>query len=168
MSVSDPGAPERRAATGGEPRRLRIVGLHHVTLICSSLERAVPFYRDLLGMRLVKATRNRDDPEARHFVFGDADGAPGTVVSLLEYPQMEPGRVGVGSTHHFALAVESAEEVHGWRHHLQSRGVACTEVLDRVYSKSIYLRDPDGHIVEIASREPGFAVDEAPGGPRKA
>jgi glyoxalase family protein len=33
-------------------------------------------------------------------------------------------------------------------------------VLDRTYFKSIYLRDPDGHIVEIASSGPGFVVDE--------
>lgn len=120
------------------------------------------FYRDLLGMRLVKQTRNYDDPGARHLYFGDADGAPGTVVSLFEYGQMEPGRVGVGSTHHFALCVESEDELGGWRDYLRSRGVGCTEVLDRTYFRSIYLRDPDGHIVEIASRGPGFAVDEAP------
>ena len=34
--------------------------------------------------------------------------------------------------------------------------------MDRVYFKSIYLRDPDGHIVEIATEGPGFAVDEPP------
>jgi len=69
---------------------------------------------------------------------------------------MEAGSVGVGSTHHFALCVESEEELEGWRGWLESRGVPCTEVLDRRHFKSVYLRDPDGHIVEIASRGPGF------------
>ena len=148
---------------GGEetaPRRLRIAGLHHITLICSSLERAVGFYRDLLGLRVVKQTRNHDDPGARHFYFGDAGGSPGTVVSLFEYPNMDPGTVGVGTTHHFALTVESEDELRGWRDYLRSREVPCTEVLDRVYFKSIYLRDPDDHIVEIATRGPGFTLDE--------
>jgi glyoxalase family protein len=36
-----------------------------------------------------------------------------------------------------------------------------TPVLDRVYFKSIYTIDPDGHIVELATAGPGFAVDEA-------
>jgi glyoxalase family protein len=36
-----------------------------------------------------------------------------------------------------------------------------TPVLDRVYFKSIYTNDPDGHIVELATAGPGFAVDEA-------
>ncbi len=137
-------------------RRLRIAGIHHITLISSDLERSAAFYRDLLGLRLVEAGVNQDDPGARHFYFGDAHGAPGTLVSLFEYPQMEPGEVGVGSTHHFALCVESPEELEGWRGWLESRGVPCTEVLDRVHFKSIYLRDPDGHIVELASRGPGF------------
>lgn len=143
-----------------EPQRLHIAGLHHITLICSSLERTVGFYRDLLGMRVVKQTRNQDDPSARHFYFGDADGNPGTVVSCFEYPRMERGKAGVGSTHHFALAVESEAELHGWRDYLISRGVPCSDLLDRTYFKSVYLRDPDGHIVEIATRGPGFSVDE--------
>lgn len=143
-----------------EPQRLRIIGLHHITLICSSLDRSVGFYRDLLGMRVVKQTRNHDDPSARHFYFGDADGAPGTVVSCFEYPRMERGKAGVGSTHHFALSVESEAELRGWRDYLVSRGVPCSELLDRTYFKSLYLRDPDGHVVEIATRGPGFAADE--------
>ena len=143
-----------------EPRRLQIRGIHHITLICASIERSIAFYRDLLGLRLVKQTLNQDDPNARHFFFGDAEGSPGTVVTLFEYPQMDPGKVGRGSTHHFALLVESAEELQGWREYLTSRGIPCTEVLDRVYFKSLYIRDPDGHIVELASRAPGFSVDE--------
>jgi catechol 2,3-dioxygenase-like lactoylglutathione lyase family enzyme len=143
-------------------RRLHIAGLHHVTLISGNLDRSVAFYRDLLGLRLVEAGVNQDDPEARHFWFGDADGAPGTLVTLFEYPQMEPGTVGVGSTHHIAFRVGSEDELEGWRRYLDSRGVPCTQVLDRAHFKSIYLRDPDGHIVEIATDLPGF---EPPAGP---
>ena len=149
--------------TPPEPRRLQLRGIHHITLICTNLERSVAFYRDVLGMRLVKQTVNADDRSARHFYFGDATGAPGTVITCMEYPQMDAGAVGRGSTHHFALVVQSAEELEGWRSYLQSRGVGCTEALDRTYFTSIYLRDPDGHIIELATRGPGFAVDEPAG-----
>jgi catechol 2,3-dioxygenase-like lactoylglutathione lyase family enzyme len=148
---------------GAEPRRLQITGVHHITLICRNLERTTAFYRDLLGLGLVKQTVNSDDPNARHFYFGDAEGTPGTLVTAFEYPRMEDGNVGAGSTHHFALCVESAEELEGWRAYLGSQGVPCTEVMDRTYFKSIYLRDPDGHIIELATRGPGFAVDERAG-----
>jgi glyoxylase I family protein len=146
--------------TEGEPRRLSIAGIHHITLICASLDRSTAFYRDLLGMRLVKRTRNPDDPNARHFHFGDAEGAPGTVVSLMEYEAMPEGKVGRGSTHHFALRVGSVEELLDWREYLLSRGVPCTEVMDRTYSRSLYVRDPDGHILELATDGPGYTVDE--------
>ena len=146
--------------SASEPRRLRIAGIHHITLICRSLERSTAFYRNLLGMRMVKQTVNDDDPDARHLVFGDEDGNPGTLVTCLEYPQLEDGSVGTGSTHHFALAIESEEELQAWRDYLTARGVSCTDVLDREFCKSIYLRDPDGHIVELATTTPGLTPDE--------
>ena len=49
-----------------------------------------------------------------------------------------------------------------WREKLLSARVAVTPVLDRKYFRSIYFRDPDGHILEIATAAPGFAVDEPP------
>jgi glyoxylase I family protein len=145
-----------------EERRLRIRGLHHVTVICRDVERAVDFYRNLLGMRLVEQTVNSDDPSARHFFFGDEEGRPGTMVTCLEYPDLDEGVVGPGSTHHFALGVGSDEELAAWRDYLTGRGVVCTEVMDRQYFKSLYIRDPDGHIVELATEGPGFGP-ELPG-----
>jgi glyoxylase I family protein len=143
-----------------EPRRLRITGIHHITLICQDLDRSTAFYRNLLGMRMVRQTVNDDDRDARHLVFGDEEGRSGTLVTCLEYPQLEPGTVGVGSTHHFALAVATEEELRGWREYLISQGAACTEVLEREFSKSIYLRDPDGHIVELATAGSALAPEE--------
>ena len=141
-------------------RRLRIVGLHHVTLICGDVERSVGFYRNLLGMRVVKQTVNEDDRSARHLFFGDEEGRPGTLVTCLEYAELDEGTVGRGSTHHFALSVASEEELRAWREYLISRGVPCTEVLDRTYFKSLYLRDPDGHLIELATVGPGLTADE--------
>jgi catechol 2,3-dioxygenase-like lactoylglutathione lyase family enzyme len=69
----------------------------------------------------------------------------------MEYPQMEPARVGVGSVHHVALAVGSPEELDAWRDYLRSRGVDCTDIFERGGLRSIYLRDPDGNILEIAT-----------------
>jgi catechol 2,3-dioxygenase-like lactoylglutathione lyase family enzyme len=141
-------------------QRLRISGIHHITLICKEVERSVDFYRNLLGLRLVKQTVNEDDRGARHLFFGDEEGRPGTLVTCLEYPELDEGTVGRGSTHHFALSVESEEELAGWRDYLISRGHPVTDVMDRTYSKSLYLRDPDGHIVELATTGPGLTADE--------
>jgi glyoxylase I family protein len=135
-----------------EQRRMRLTGLHHVTLICRDLDRTTAFYRDLLGLSLLSEQRNDDDPDSRHFWFGDEHGSPGTLISFLEYPSMPQGVVGAGSTHHLALTVESAQEQTAWRDYLRSRGVECTDPFERGGFSSIYLRDPDGHILEIATR----------------
>ena len=137
-------------------RRMQITGIHHLTLLVTDLNRSLAFYRNVLGLRLVKQTVNDDDRSARHFIFGDADGRPGTLITCLEYPDLDEGKVGRGSTHHFALSVESQAELSAWKQYLDEKGIPTTEVMDREDFKSIYLRDPDGHIVEIATRGPGF------------
>jgi glyoxalase family protein len=128
---------------------MRITGIHHITLLVADAERSLAFYRNVLGMRLVEQTVNDDDKSARHLIFGDADGQP--MVTCLEYADLDEGKVGRGSTHHFALGVESEEELAAWRSYLTEKGIPTTDVLDRTGAKSIYLRDPDGHLVEIAT-----------------
>ena len=135
---------------------MQLRGLHHVTAIASDLEQTIAFYRDLLGLSVVHDGPSDDDPQARHVWFGLPDGTAGALLSFMQYPELPAGTVGVGSTHHFALTVESADEQVAWRDYLRDHGVDCTDVFDRGSFRSIYVRDPDGHIVEIATRGPGF------------
>jgi glyoxalase family protein len=74
----------------------------------------------------------------------------------MEYPSLPRPVIGPGATHHFALVVESTDELAGWRDYLRGRGIETTDVLDRGALHSLYLRDPDGHVVELATRGPGF------------
>lgn len=146
-------------AQSAEVRELRIGGIHHITAICSNLDRTVSFYRDLLGMTLLKRSHNEDDPTARHFYFGDPEATPGTMLTFLEYPGMDEGQIGGGVVHHFALRAATLAELEAWYTHLSAHGVQCTEPLDRTYYSSIYFRDPDGNIVEIATDGPGLVID---------
>jgi glyoxylase I family protein len=146
----------------GDERRMRLTGLHHLTAICSDLERTTTFYREVLGLTLVQRGASDDDPDARHFWFSTGEGAPGTLISFMEYPSLPAGTVGTGSVQHFAFAVDTAEEQLAWRDYLRGRGVQCTDVFQRGGFSSIYVRDPDQHIVEIATRGPGLgAVPDA-------
>ena len=139
---------------------LRVKGIHHVTVICSNMERTVKFYTELLGLKLVKQTVNFDDPGVKHYYFADEKGSPGTVITFFEYPEWKGGRIAAGITHHIAFMVENEEEQLALRKKLVENGVQVTEQIDRKYFKSIYFNDPDGLILEIATRGPGFAVDE--------
>jgi len=137
-------------------------GMHHITAIGADIERTDAFFGGLLGMRRVKMTANFDDPRSAHWYWGVGDGRPGT---LITYFQRDPARerraqIGAGQTHHFALAVPDDATQLVWREKLVQARLRVSPVMDRVYFKSIYTNDPDGHIVELATAGPGFAVDE--------
>lgn len=151
------GAVQSRAAALRIPSGLRLSGLHHVTAISRKFARAHDFYADLLGLEIVEEPRGN---RGSQHVLGLDGGAPGTMISFMDAPESGPGSVGVGTVHHVAFAVEDQSKQLEWREKLLSRGVRVTEVLDRKYFKSIYFREPNGLLLEIATVPPGFAVDE--------
>jgi glyoxalase family protein len=136
-------------------------GIHHITAIGSDIHRTHAFYSTLLGMRRVKMTSNFDDPNSAHWYWGAGAGEPGTLITYFERKQGRRAQMGTGQTHHFALAVENEAVQLVWREKLLSAGYRVSQVMDRVYFKSIYTSDPDGHIVELATLGPGFGVDES-------
>ena len=142
---------------------MTIQGIHHITLICANAQRTKDFYTTVLGQRLVKKTVNFDDPGAYHLYFGDRTGQPETLVTFFEWPNAGPSQIGVGTTHHLAFLTESTDTQLQWKRWLTGRGVAVSGPFDRVYFSSIYFRDPDGVILEIATRGPGWTVDEEAG-----
>ncbi|HAJ35198.1 MAG TPA: glyoxalase [Chloroflexi bacterium] len=140
---------------------MEITGLHHITLVTRNAQRTIDFYTRVLGLRLVKLTVNFDAPESYHLYFGDATGRPGTAITFFEWPGAPAGSPGIGGAHHFALRTPTYSTLLRWKRRLTDLGVAVTGPLDRHYFTSIYLRDPDGAIVEIATDGPGWTVDEA-------
>jgi glyoxalase family protein len=144
------------------PNMALMQGMHHITAIGADIERTHAFFGDLLGMRRVKMTNDFDDPNSAHWYWGDATGRPGSIITYFERdPAQRPRvRMGAGQTHHFALAVPDEATQLVFRDRLLAAGLPVSPVMDRIYFKSIYTRDPDGHIVELATAGPGFAVDE--------
>jgi glyoxalase family protein len=137
-----------------------ILGLHHITVICGNAQRTVDFYTKVLGLTLVKKTVNFDETDTYHLYFGDEIGKPGTLLTFFEWPDTPQGRWGIGTTHHLALIVETPDAQLKWKRWLQHHRVRVTGPYDRRYFRSIYFNDPDGLILEIATRYPGWSVDE--------
>ncbi|MDX1523093.1 MAG: VOC family protein, partial [Anaerolineae bacterium] len=137
-------------------------GMHHITAIGRDIERTHAFFGELLGLQRVKMTDNFDHPEAAHWYWGVDGGRPGTLITYFEYnwPRPRMVQMGVGQTHHYAFSVADEDTQLGWREKLVRAGLRVSPVMDRVYFKSIYTNDPDGHIVEIATAGPGFLLDE--------
>src|SRR4051812_30480620 len=88
---------------------MRLNGLHHLTMITGDAQANVDFYAGVLGLRLVKKTVNFDQPEAYHLYFGDEQGAPGSILTWFEFPDVAPGRAGAGMIHLIRLGVPSAD-----------------------------------------------------------
>ncbi len=135
-------------------------GFHHITMVSADAARTLGFYRDTLGIGLVKKTVNFDDPGAYHLYFGGVGGAPGTLLTFFEWRDLPRGRWGVGGIHHLALSVGDEKAQLKWKRRLTDAGVPVTGPYDRGYFHSIYFSDPDGQILEIATAGPGYAVDE--------
>ena len=88
---------------------MELAGLHHVTCVCSDAQRTLDFYRDRLGLTLVKKTVNFDDPHSYHLYFGDDVGRPGTLITFFEWPRAEPGRLGRGTLESIGLETPLAD-----------------------------------------------------------
>ena len=68
--------------------------------------------------------------------------------------------VGAGGVHHAAFRTADAAEQLRWRERLLSQRVGVSEQIDRFYFQSIYFREPNRILYEIATDGPGFATDE--------
>jgi len=142
---------------------MNILGLHHITLVSADAQRTIDFYTRVLGLRLIKKTVNFDDPGSYHLYFGNEAGQPGSVVTFFEWRNAVKGYPGIGGTHHFAMQVSTNDGLLQWKRRLTGLGIQVTGPLDRHYFRSIYFKDPDGTILEIATRGPGWTIDEEPG-----
>ena len=99
--------------------QLNTLGFHHITMVSSDARRTLAFYRDVLGLVLVKRTVNFDDPSSYHLYFGDPTGAPGTIVTFFEWPHAPKGRHGTGGVHHLALGTATYESLLKWKRRLR-------------------------------------------------
>jgi glyoxalase family protein len=118
-------------------------GIHHVTCIAGDAQENLDFYVALLGMRLVKRSVNQDDPGTYHLFYADRVGTPGTDFTFFPWPQMEPGRLGVGLTVEVSFAVQP-ESLEYWQNRLKEFGLNYGAVESRFGEMTLPFQDPHG------------------------
>jgi glyoxalase family protein len=134
---------------------LALRGIHSVTLSVQDVDTMTGFL-EMLGFRCTG-----EDRRYRRLVVGD--GAPGRVVDLLHEPNLAPGTWthAEGLHHHVALQVDTEPEQAAIKERLVGEGyVDVSEVKDRFYFSSIYVRSPAGVLIEFATRP---TPDDPPG-----
>jgi catechol 2,3-dioxygenase-like lactoylglutathione lyase family enzyme len=151
-------------------------GVNHLALVCKDMARTVAFYRDTLGMPLVK-TIELPAGMGQHFFFECGNG---DMLAFFWFPQAPDAAPGIaapaarpdsgdlvsahGSMNHVAFNV-APDVIEGYVERLRAAGVECSEVANHddsewgvsedlhpgVFVRSIYFQDPDGILLEFAA-----------------
>ena len=143
------------AAGATENSSSELAGFHSVTLALADLEPTARLLAEIFGF----ADAGEEDGRLR---LKAATPGLGTIIDLRRTDATSPPRLGGGSIHHIAFRARGDQEQTAWREALIEKGFNVTEIKDRHYFRSIYFREPGGVLFEIATDQPGFAVDEGP------
>ncbi len=135
------------------PAEFAIRGFHGTTLGLADGKLTALVLTETMGYRLVAESGHRTRYTA-------GLGGPGTYVDLLTDPGLQRGLSGAGTIHHVAFRVPDDATQVAAREQLVRSGLQVSPVIDRAYFKSIYYREPGGVLFEIATDQPGFAIDE--------
>lgn len=148
-------AAEPAWSNGEIPAEHSVHGFHSVTLMLESAGPTAAVLTDLFGFRETAREGSLVRYEAN-------DAAPGSVVIIREAGGFLPGRMGRGSVHHVAFrATDDAAQAAMAEKLRKTHDIEPTPQMDRNYFRSVYFREPGGVLFEIATDQPGFAVDES-------
>src|SRR5258708_34960744 len=130
--------------------KIQTQGVHHVTFVGSNREATIEFYQDFLGMPLVFEQPNLDKPDETHLYFDPGDGRLITFfVRPTRHNDPAPNPEGICNLHHIAFTVSPATYTQVAAR-LKERGISNTGPIDRGFMDSIYFRDPNGQLLEMA------------------
>jgi catechol 2,3-dioxygenase-like lactoylglutathione lyase family enzyme len=134
-----------------EPKRPRVLGVAHIALFVSDIEKSRAFYKDFLGF-------------GEPFKLDKPDGSLSLTfikVTDRQYIELFPGlQPGADRLNHISIQTDDADAM---RAYLGSRGVKvpATVPKGRIKNSNFNVKDPDGHTVEIVQYEPdGWSLRE--------
>jgi glyoxalase family protein len=147
LVVADAANPPLRAVHPEVPAQHAILGVEGSrAYIARGANADRGLLTETLGFTELSDGEYRLDGAERHFHWGyDATG--------------DAGVQGAGTVHHIAWHSQDEDHV-AWQHRVAEAGMRVTPVIDRDYFKSVYFRQPQGVLFELATTSPGFAVDE--------
>lgn len=130
-----------------------IRGFHYVTLTLKHTEATAAILTEVFGYRLQQQEGNR-------FRFTTDAVAGSAIIDLIAAPEEKQGYGAAGTNHHIAFRVRDEQTLMAFREKIAARGLNITPKIDRNYFYSLYFREPGGVLFEIATDNPGFAIDE--------
>ncbi len=151
------GTPWAQSST---PATVGIRGLGAVTLTVRALEPTARVLTEVMGFTEQGRYTASEGPARDIVVFGTGVGGPGAEVHVDARGDLPFERLGRGGVHHVAFRVPTPEQHLEWLDRLESAGLRTSGLVERYYFRSIYFREPNGILFELATDGPGFLTDE--------
>ncbi|QED37355.1 ring-cleaving dioxygenase [Antarcticibacterium arcticum] len=145
---------ERKAYNHFEVQQnVAIKGFHSVALSLNNNAATAAILTDVFGYKKLDTQGN-----ITRYKTESVENA--AIVDLQELPDLPRGINAAGTNHHVAFRVKNEEDLMAMREKVLQAGLQITEKIDRNYFYSLYFREPGGVLFEIATDNPGFAIDE--------
>ncbi|MEX1045280.1 MAG: ring-cleaving dioxygenase [Chthoniobacterales bacterium] len=140
------------------PTGHQIRGLGPLLLSVPTFEPTDRVFRELLHLQNI-GTYPMDGRDVHVYQIGSNPGAARELHLRID-PETPAAGQGAGGVHHLALRTTQAD-YHAWAQHLAGSGMPNSGPVDRHWFRSLYFREPNGILIEIATDEPGFTTDES-------
>ncbi len=151
------GVPWHRSTV---PPDHQIRGLGPVVISVASVQQTDMFLQKLLGLSPVNQYSDTQIADGEISVYSIGQGGPAAELHVAVEPSKAPAIYGAGGVHHVALRIDTFEHYAKWAQRLNAARYPNSGEVDRYYFRSLYMREPNGILFELATDEPGFAVDE--------
>jgi len=167
LIVDDSTGPTHPWVRSPVPAEHQIRGLGPITLSVPDLAATDRVLTEVLNMRPVRTEErkkkvegsNREGGATRVQVYEMGPGGAAAELHVAVEPWLTRARQGAGSVHHVAFRT-TAKDYQAWAERLEHLGMHSSGPVNRYYFQSLYFREPNGILFEIATDEPGFTADE--------
>ena len=141
------------------PAEHQIRGLGPITLTVPQLRPTDPVLTHVMNMKPVRDYPHPESNRDRVHVYSMGEGGPAAELHVAVRPDLPPAHPGAGGVHHVAFRAPDAD-YDAWADRLSTMRIPNSGKVDRYWFHSLYFREPNGVLFEIATDGPGFAVDE--------
>lgn len=142
------------------PAEHQIRGLGPIMISVPSINDTELVLTKVMNTRKVRDYAHPDNPQNHVHVYEMGAGGPHAELHVAVQPDLPVTRQGAGGVHHVAFRTPTEDEYHQWAARLNDLGMPNSGEVDRYWFRSLYFREPNGVLFEIATDGPGFTVDE--------
>lgn len=142
------------------PAAFQIRGQGPIALSVPKLQGTDTVLTNVLNMRQVRQYAHPERKSDFVYVYEMGEGGPHAELHVAVQPDLPTARPGAGGVHHVAFRTPNETEYHAWAQRLKDFRIANSGEVDRYWFRSLYFREPNGILFEIATDGPGFGIDE--------